>query len=407
MKRETTCRTRAQRPPKRHLRHLLGVLLVITLIIAQTGCAANEKTNDNQGISKTGFYLDTICTITIFGIEDADGSFAAADEEEQQRQLYQLITDAFKLCDSYEKILSKTIKTSDIARVNAASGKAVEVSDATIEVLRKGIEYGRLSNGAFDITIGKATDLWNFHDAGDTALAAEGSGESAADEAVEGEVAAGEAMPGEIPNAQVLAEAMRHVDYSKVEIDGNTVRLADPKMELDLGGIAKGYIADRVTAFLEEKGVRSAIIDLGGNIVALGGKARSMLDTAAGETDFRIGIKDPQSESGALLGTLPASNLTVVTSGTYERYFIADGKKYHHILDSETGYPTDTDVLSATIIAAKGRSVDCDGLSTTCLALGIENALALVNSIEGVEAILVDTNGKVHQTSEALNFTKA
>ena len=366
-----------------------------------------RKTNDNQGISKTGFYLDTICTITIFGIEDADGSFAAADEEEQQRQLYQLITDAFKLCDSYEKILSKTIKTSDIARVNAASGKAVEVSDATIEVLRKGIEYGRLSNGAFDITIGKATDLWNFHDAEDAALTAEDSGESAADEAVEGKAAADEAAPGEIPNAQVLAEAMRHVDYSKVEIDGNTVRLADPKMELDLGGIAKGYIADRVTAFLEEKGVRSAIIDLGGNIVALGGKARSMLDTEAGETDFRIGIKDPQSESGALLGTLPASNLTVVTSGTYERYFIADGKKYHHILDSETGYPTDTDVLSATIIAAKGRSVDCDGLSTSCLALGIENALALVNSIEGVEAILVDTDGKVHQTSEALNFAKA
>ena len=402
MKRETTCRTRAQRLPKRPLRHLLGVLLVITLIIAQTGCAANEKTNDNQGISKTGFYLDTICTITIFGIEDADGSFAAADEAEQQRQLYQLITDAFKLCDSYEKILSKTIKTSDIARVNAAGGKAVEVSDATIEVLRKGIEYGRLSNGAFDITIGKATDLWNFHDAEDAALAAEDSGESAA-----GEAAADEAAPGEIPNAQVLAEAMRHVDYSKVEIDGNTVRLVDPKMELDLGGIAKGYIADRVTAFLEEKGVRSAIVDLGGNIVALGGKARSMLDTEAGETDFRIGIKDPQSEGGALLGTLPASNLTVVTSGTYERYFIADGKKYHHILDSETGYPTDTDVLSATIIAAKGRSVDCDGLSTTCLALGIENALALVNSIEGVEAILVDKDGKVHQTSEALNFAKA
>ena len=119
MKRKTTCRTRAQRLPKRHLRHLLGVLLVITLIIAQTGCAANGKTEENPGISKTGFYLDTICTITIFGIEDADGSFAAAEEAEQQRQLYQLITDAFKLCDAYEKILSKTIETSDIARINA------------------------------------------------------------------------------------------------------------------------------------------------------------------------------------------------------------------------------------------------------------------------------------------------
>ncbi len=264
MKRKTTCRTRAQRLPKRHLRHLLGVLLVITLIIAQTGCAANEKTNDNQGISKTGFYLDTICTITIFGFEDADGSFAAADEAEQQRQLYQLITDAFKLCDAYEKILSKTIETSDIARINAAGGKAVTVSDTAIEVIQKGLEYGRLSDGAFDITIGKATDLWNFHDAEDAALAAEDSGESAAGEAVEGEAAADEAAPGEIPNAKVLAEAMRHVDYSKVEIDGNTVRLVDPKMELDLGGIAKGYIADRVTAFLEEKGVRSAIVDVGG-----------------------------------------------------------------------------------------------------------------------------------------------
>ncbi len=120
-----------------------------------------------------------------------------------------------------------------------------------------------------------------------------------------------------------------------------------------------------------------------------------MLDTEAGETDFRIGDQRPAVRGRcALLGTLPASNLTVVTSGTYERYFIADGKKYHYILDSQTGYPTDTDVLSATIIAAKGRSVDCDGLSTTCLALGIENALALVNSIEGVEAILVDQTGR-------------
>ena len=245
-------------------------------------------------------------------------------------------------------------------------------------LLAKGLEYCEKSDGAFDITIEPLSSLWNF--------------------------TSGEAV---IPNEADIEADIPKVDYHNLVLSGNTLTFLSPDTTIDLGSIAKGYIADRVTAFLEEKGVRSAIVDLGGNIVALGGKARSMLDTEAGETDFRIGIKDPQSEGGALLGTLPASNLTVVTSGTYERYFIADGKKYHHFLDSQTGYPTDTDVLSATIIAAKGRSVDCDGLSTTCLALGIENALALVNSIEGVEAILVDQDGKVHQTSEALNFAKA
>ncbi len=385
MKRRTICQARAGRSAGRIVRHLLGVLLAITFIISQTACAANEKTNDNPGISKTGFYLDTVCTITIFGIADADGSLAAMDEENRQRELYQLITDAFKLCDSYEKILSKTIETSDIAKINQAGGQPVQVSDTAAAVIRKGIEYGKRSDGAFDITIGKATDLWDFHEA---------------EEVDESEDS------GKIPDADVLAEAMRHVDYTKIKVDGNTVQLADPKMELDLGGIAKGYIADRVTEFLEERGVTSAVVDLGGNIVAIGGKARSLTDEDAGETEFVIGIKDPQSAIGALLGTLPATDKTVVTSGTYERYFMVDGKKYHHILNSRTGYPTDTDVLSATIIADKGRSVDCDGLSTSCLALGVEKALQLVQNLDGIEAILVDTDGKVYQSSDTIGFTQ-
>lgn len=366
-------------------RRLCGILLAFIVIISQSACAANEKTNDNPGISKTGFYLDTVCTITIFGMDDAEGSLAALDEENRQRELYQLITDAFKLCDSYEKILSKTIETSDIAKINRAEGRPVHVSDTAAAVIRKGIEYGELSEGAFDITIGKATDLWDFHEAAE------------ADESENG---------GKIPAADTLAEAMRHVDYTKVKLDGNTVQLADSEMELDLGGIAKGYIADRITEYLKERGVTSAIVDLGGNIVAIGGKARSLTDPEAGETEFTIGIKDPQSETGTLLGTLPAKDKTIVTSGTYERYFMAGGKKYHHILNSQTGYPTDTDVLSATIIAEKGRSADCDGLSTSCLALGVEKALQLVESLDGIEAILVDTDGRIHQSSETIGFTQ-
>ncbi len=365
-----------------------ALAIALILIISQTACTENQKNNANTGVSKTGFYLDTICTITIFGVEDSDDSLSTLSDSERETKILQLITDVFMLCDKYEKMLSKTIETSDIARINAAGGKAVKVNDETIEVIQKGILYGELSQGAFDITIGKATDLWGFREA------------EAGEETESG-------MSGQVPDVDTLAETMKHVDWSKVKIKGNSVQLEDPEMELDLGGIAKGYIADKVTQFLEDAGVTSAIVDLGGNIVAIGGKAESLLDTGAEQSKFTIGIKDPQSESGGLIGTIPAADKTVVTSGTYERYFVADGKKYHHILDSKSGMPTDTDVLSVTIISEKGHSADCDALSTSCLALGVEKGMALVQSIEDTEAIFVDTDGQIHLTSEEIGFKKS
>ena len=364
-----------------------ALAIALILIIPQTACTENQKNNANTGVSKTGFYLDTICTVTIFGVEDSDGSLSALSDSERETKILQLITDAFMICDKYEKMLSKTIETSDIARINAAGGKAVKVNDETIEVIQKGILYGELSQGAFDITIGKATDLWGFREA------------EAGEETESG-------MSGQVPDVDTLAETMKHVDWSKVKIKGNSVQLEDPEMELDLGGIAKGYIADKVTLFLEDAGVTSAIVDLGGNIVAIGGKAESLLDTGAEQSKFTIGIKNPQSESGGLIGTISASDKTVVTSGTYERYFVADGKKYHHILDSESGMPTDTNVLSVTIISEKGHSADCDALSTSCLALGVEKGMALIQGIADTEAIFVDTDGQIHLTSEEIGFEK-
>ena len=144
---------------------LCALTLCLILIITQTACGANEKTAENAGVSKTGFFLDTLCTITVFGMEDADGELAALTDEELNQSLLQLITEAFKLCDTYEKMLSKTVETSDIAKINAAGGKPVTVSEATIEVIQKGIGYGDKSGGAFDITIGKATELWGFREA--------------------------------------------------------------------------------------------------------------------------------------------------------------------------------------------------------------------------------------------------
>lgn len=368
---------------KKFVKKAVLALLIIALIIPQSACKSNgQNAASNQGISKTGFFLDTVCSITIYGLADEDGRLAAMSGEEMEKECYLIITDAFKLCSEYENMLSKTIETSDIARINNAEGKAVAVSDETIEVLKKGMEFGRLSGGAFDITIGKATDLWDFHDNAETGH--------------EG---------GVVPTEKDLRDAISHVNYENIKIEGNGVSLTDPETEINLGGIAKGYIADKAAEYLEERGVVSAIVDLGGNIVAIGGKTSQI--AASGdtqETDFKIGIKDPLSSSGGLLELIPCKNKTVVTSGTYERYFEKDGVKYHHILDVNTGYPVDTDVLSVTIIADRGKSADCDGLSTTCLALGMDKGMELVKSLEGFEAVFVDKDGNVEISSDNIKF---
>ena len=342
------------------------LLIIVTLIIPQLGCSAQDP-NKNQGVSKTSFHLDTVCTITIYtmeGIEELSG-------EEQQKEALLLITDAFNLCDDYEKILSKTIAGSDVDKINKAGGNWVTVSKDTAELVKMGKKWGEEVDGVFDITIGKATDLWDFHDEDD-----EGN------------------KIGIVPAASKLKEAISHVDYTKIQIDGNRIRLADGQMQLDLGGIAKGYIADKVTEFLKDKGVKSGVVNLGGNIVVIGQKGASL--TEYGEAvDFSIGIGSPTSKNGELLCTIPGADMTVVTSGTYERYFEADGVKYHHVLDPKTGYPFKTDLLSVTIIGAEGKSAECDAMSTSALALGETEAVKMIKKHPEFKAVIVNADGKV------------
>ena len=371
---------------RKFMKQAAVLLLALSFIIPQMGCSSNAQNQNYTGISKTGFYLDTICSITVYGVhpESVLGHELAAaegDEEEQTRLVHQLITDAFLECDRYEKLLSKTIESSEISQINDAAGQTVDVSTETSE------------DGLFDITIGKASALWDFHEA----------------EEVAGDEAAAESR---LPDEAELAEAVKHVDFEKVKVNGLSVQLEDAEMEIDLGGIAKGYIADRVTEFLSERGVVSAVVDLGGNIVTIGHKTTELLpglDTDTVTTyPFNIGIKDPQSETGTLLAVFPAADKTVVTSGTYERFLIEDGVKYHHILDPKTGWPIDNDVLSVTIIAPKGCAVDADGLSTTCLALGVEKGMELIESLKpalDVEAVFVDTSGEIHKTEGAPELT--
>jgi thiamine biosynthesis lipoprotein len=187
-----------------------------------------------------------------------------------------------------------------------------------------------------------------------------------------------------------VEKALAAVDYQQIQISGNKVYMANPEGKINLGGIGKGFIADRAAGHLESLGVHSAIVNFGGNIVAIGSN---------GKNPFKIGIKDPNSESGDILGAVTVEDATVVTSGVYERCFEQDGKTYHHILDVETGYPVDSDVLSVTLVAPKGYSGVCDALSTTCLIYGVEEGMKLIEGADNIEAVFVDRDGKIHKTS--------
>ena len=363
----------------------LNILILIAMIVVAGSLSGCGSTGTWSGYSKQSFYFDTICEITIFDLDPA--YFDDLTEDNFEDTSNALITDAFKLMSEYEKTLSRTVDGSDIDRINKASGEATAVNEETLQVISKGIGFGDLSGGVFDITVGKASALWDFHES----LEEGGT---------------------EVPSAEALKEASEHIDYKAISMDeaSGTVRLDDPEMMLDLGGIAKGYIADRVSEYLRGLGVTSGIVNLGGNIEVIGGKAGSLGASLEEQSDFSLGIRDPLDETGGLLGIYPGRDVTIVTSGTYERFIEVDGVKYHHILDPETGWPVDTDVLQVSVIAGAGHSADCDGLSTVCLALGSDKGTELIKGLAEngefgpLEAIFVTTDGEIIYTNEDTAF---
>lgn len=329
------------------MRKICLTLIILILIISQTGCGHKEP------ISKSDFCLNTICEIRLYDIDKS-----AAEK---------ILDDAFDEIRRYESLLSKTIPGSDIDRINSSKGSKVEVSEATIEVIKQGIYMGELSEGLFDITIGQLTALWDF------------SGENPT-----------------VPLSSEIEQLITHVNYENIKIEDSFVALTDDKAQLDLGGIAKGYVADRITELLESSGVTKAMINLGGNIVAIGEKAEDM--------PWSIGIERPYSDRTEIIGAIKVKDETVVTSGIYERMFYQDGKLYHHVLDSRTGYPAESDLEAVTIRATKGNSGLCDGLSTVCLMLGNERAEKLIKELQEmypekhIEASFIDINNSIIET---------
>ncbi|MCL2125756.1 MAG: FAD:protein FMN transferase [Oscillospiraceae bacterium] len=323
-----------------------GAALLITLLLL--GAGGCEDKNAAKPVSETRLLLDTFCSITIY---------APQDEE--------LLSDAFGLCEELEALFSISAEGSDVWNINHAHGEPVAVSPQTAELIRAGVEYGEMSGGMFDISIGRLSTLWDFT-----------------------------GMSG-VPAEADIAAARETVDYRKINIAGNVVQMGNADAWIDLGGIAKGYIADCIAEMLRGRGATSAIIDLGGNIVTIGKKADGSL--------WKIGVTDPFGERTDLIGIIETGEASVVSAGTYERRFVVDGTAYHHILDPGTGMPVRSGVAGVTIVSES--SMDGDALSTTLLLLGSGDAAAVVERAAGIEgAVLVTDGGEIHRFGD-LVFT--
>ncbi len=325
------------------MKHLKLISLLCAAVTVLAGCSAFSK----KPLSYTDTAFDTVISVQIYDAVDQS-----------------VLEKCKTICQDYEAKFSRTIETSEISKINAAGGAPVTVSDETARLIKKGIYYGDLSDGALDITIGAVSRLWDFKT------------ETAA-----------------VPASESISEALSHVDYRKIHISDHTVTLEDPMAAIDLGAIAKGYIADRLKDYLESQGVRHALINLGGNVLAIGAKPDG--------SSYHIGIPKPFDKDNTILTSLKVKDQSIVTSGTYQRYFEADGTRYHHILDPSTGYPSNHGLNSVTIIT--DSSLTADALSTTCFVLGPEKGMKLINQLDNVDAVFVNEKNEI---SYSRNFQK-
>lgn len=344
---------------------ILCTVLVCPMLLF-TGCGnitdADTSTTGNQPISISSIKLNTAVQITIYDSQDKA-----------------LLNDCLALCDKYELIFSRTNEKSELYKLNhrkdvsdgdfgtdgpttpyPVSGTADtwHISEDLAALLSEGLDITRESDGAFDIAIAPLTSLWDFT-----------------------------AEDPEVPDDAAIQKALPLCSSDGVTIDGQDITLPSDDIQFDVGAIAKGYIADRLKDFLIKKGVKSAIINLGGNVLCIGSKPDG--------TPFKIGIQKPFADRNETEAVMDITGKSVVSSGIYERCFKQDGKLYHHILNPQTGYPYDNGLISVTIIS--DQSVDGDALSTTCFALGLEDGLKFAEK-KGVQAVFITEDYELHYT---------
>ncbi len=325
----------------------ISIILLLSMLLLSCNSSEESTTVSSGYIHDQSFALGTVVSIKIYDSNDTS-----------------VFSEIFSYIDDLEAIFSRTIEGSDIYRINeegqSSSPQPVQVSQEVAELLVEALHFSELSQGRFEPTIAPLVSLWDI----------------------------GGVRPY-LPRDEEIQEILPFIDYQKVSVDQNTntVQIGQ-NMAIDLGAIAKGYIGDRVVEKLKAKGISQALINLGGNVITMGAKP--------GDKPFLIGVQNPLAARNIPLGVIRLKDTSIVSSGTYERFMEVDGVVYHHILDPETGYPVDNEILQVTILS--DESVDGDGYSTTLFAMGLEEGLALAHSIEGIEAAFVTKDLSIYPT---------
>ncbi len=297
---------------------------------------------DAEKYTRSFYAVDTIVQLTIYN----DNPSVDVEKIMDETQIF--ISD-------YENVVSKT-KSSSFTNTLNTTGEydysTSEYASVIKQIVDKSRYYEELSNGAFDVTIQPVVKLWNINN-GNT----------------------------EVPLQSNIDTALNLVDYNNLIRDEATQKYKVLNgAQVDFGAIGKGQLADLVKANLMSKGINSGIVNLGGNVITIGAKP--------GDKNWVIAIQNPRAKNGEAFGTVEVKNKTVVSSGDYERFFINNGVRYHHIMDTKTGYPVSSGLAQTTIIS--DRSIDCDALSTTTFILGAEEGMKLIESMEGFESLFID-----------------
>lgn len=302
---------------------------ILIFVLPFSGCKAEAPL-----IEEELYALDTIITMSVY----TDNKEAVNSAKAEILRL--------------QSLLSVTDENSDIYKINSSPDTFVNVSDECFELIKTATDVSEKCGGNFDITVYPAVKLWGFT-----------------------------TSSYRVPAQSELLELKDFIGYNKIQLDESTKSVKIPKgTSLDLGGIAKGYIADKAAEALKEQGVTSALLNFGGNIKLVGSKPE-------GES-FKIGVKAPFSEG--YFAILKADDITASTSGGYERYFEENGKQYHHILNPFTLAPAESDIISATVIGEKGEV--CDALSTAAFVSGTEGISDLSSEYMGYSFILLTEN---------------
>ena len=318
-----------RRLPKHNRISCVLVAILMALCLLLSGCGEQE-------VVDRIFALNTYITFTVTG-----------------RRAEEAVTALRAEVTRLERLFSTTVETSDVARANASDGAPVTISEETASLLTTAFAVSAETDGAFDVTVRPLVTLWDF-----------------------------EGNPS-VPAEEDLAAALALVGQEHVTLTGTEITI-DPGSGIDLGGIAKGYVTDRLRDILTEYGIRSAMLVLGGNCYAHGLKPDG--------SKWRIGIQDPEDAS-ATIGSVRVSDCAVITSGGYQRNFVEDGREYHHILDPETGYPAESGFLSVTILSPDGTLADA--LSTALFVMGPEKAEAYWRTRDDFEFVAVLTDGSI------------